>query len=125
MNRDMVWLLGVECRCRLGVPAAERRRAQKVLVDVGLEVDAARAAARDDFREASDYQAVEKAVRAEAESGERALLETLAERIAAAVLRAQPRVGAVTVKARKTPAVMPRTREVVVEIRRERAGGGR
>ena len=92
-------------------------------MDVGLEVDVARAAARDDFREAADYQAVEKAVRAEAETGERALLETLAEKVAAAVLRAQPRVGAVTVRARKTPAVMPKTGEVVVEIRRERDGG--
>ena len=118
--RDQVWLLGVACRCRVGVPAAERARRQKILLDVGLEVDAARAAARDDFREAADYQAVEKAARAEAESGARALLETLAERVAASVLRAQPLVSAVTVRARKYPTVMPKTREVFVEIRRER-----
>ena len=120
-SRDQVWLLGVECRCRVGVPAAERARRQKILLDVGLEVDVARAAARDDFREAADYQAVEKAVRAEAESGERALLETLAERVAAAVLRSQAPVSAVTVRARKYPAVMPKTSEVFVEIRRGRA----
>jgi dihydroneopterin aldolase len=118
--RDRVWLLGVECRCHVGVPAAERARRQKILLDVGLEVDAARAAARDDFREAADYHAVEKAARAEAESGERALLETLAERVAAAVLRSSPRVAAATVRARKFPVVMPKTREVFVEIRRER-----
>jgi dihydroneopterin aldolase len=120
VNSDTVWLLGVECRCKIGVPAAERRRRQKILVDVGLEVDAARAAARDDFREAADYWAVEKAVRAEAEAGERALVETLAERLAAVVLRASPLAAAATVRVRKTPAVMPRTREVVVEIRRTR-----
>ena len=119
--RDQVWLLGVECRCRVGVPSAERARRQKILLDVGLEVDSARAAARDDFREAADYQAVEKAARAEAESGERALLETLAERVAAAVLRTQPLVSAVTVRAHKFPAVMPKTREVAVEIRRGRS----
>ena len=120
-SRDQVWLMGVECRCRVGVPSAERSRRQKILLDVGLEVDAARAAARDDFREAADYQAVEKAARGEAESGERALLETLAERVAAAVLRASPRASAVTVRARKYPAAMPKTREVFVEIRRARA----
>jgi dihydroneopterin aldolase len=120
MNADLVWLMGVECRCRVGVPAAERRRRQRIWVDVGLEVDAARAAARDDFRRAADYQAVETAVRAEAESGERALVETLAERLAAAVLRSQPLASAATVRVHKRPAAMPRTREVVVEIRRTR-----
>jgi len=113
--------MGVECRCRVGVPAAERRRPQKILLDLGLEVDAARAAARDDFREAADYWAVEKAVRASAETGERALVETLAEAAAAAALKAAPSAAAVTVRAHKRPAVMPKTRDVVVEIRRERA----
>lgn len=123
MSADTVWLMGVECRCRVGVPAAERRRAQKITLDVGLELDAAPAAARDDFRLAADYQAVERAVRAEAETGERALIETLAERVAAAVLRSQPPlVRAAVVRVHKRPAVMPRTREVVVEIRRARAG---
>jgi len=120
VSRDAVWLIGVECRCRVGVPAAERARRQKILIDVGLEVDAAAAAARDDFREAADYWAVEKAVRAEAEAGERALIETLAERAAAAALKAAPSAAAATVRVHKTPAVMPRTREVYVEIRRER-----
>ena len=120
MNADRVWLKGVECRCRVGVPAAERARRQKILVDVCLEVDAARAAARDDFRAAADYQAVETVVRAEAEGRECALIETLAERLAAAVLRSQPLAAAVSVSVRKTPAVMPKTREVVVEIRRTR-----
>ena len=120
--RDRVWLMGVECRCRVGVPAAERRKPQKILLDLGLEVDAAKAAARDDFREAADYWAVEKAVRASAETGERARVETLAEAAAAAALMAAPAASAVTVRAHKKPAVMPRTKDVFVEIRRERAG---
>jgi dihydroneopterin aldolase len=117
---DRVWLMGVACRCRVGVPAQERRKPQKVLVDVGLEVDAAKPAAADDFRSAVDYWAVEKEVRAVAESGERALVETLAESLAGRVLDTQPLAAAVTVRVHKTPAVMPKTREVVVEIRRER-----
>jgi dihydroneopterin aldolase len=120
VSADAVWLIAIECRCRVGVPQAERARRQKILIDVGLEVDAGAAAERDDFRLAADYWAVEKAVRAEAEAGERALIETLAERAAAAALRAAPAARAAIVRVRKTPAVMPRTREVYVEIRRER-----
>ncbi|MDD5303423.1 MAG: dihydroneopterin aldolase [Elusimicrobia bacterium] len=117
---DMIWLYGVECRSKIGVPAAERARRQKLLVDAGLEVDIRSAAAHDDFRRAVDYGAVEKLIRAEAEAGERCLIETLAARLAAAILRAQPLVAAATIRVRKTPAVMPKTREVAVEIRRTR-----
>lgn len=117
---DMIRLNGVECRCKVGVPASERARRQVIHVDVGLEVDVRPAAARDDFRLTADYWAVEKLVRAEAESKECALIETLAERLAAAVLRTTP-ATAVTIRVRKTPAVMPRTREVAVEIRRTAA----
>ena len=116
----MIWLNGVECRAKVGVPASERARRQKLLVDVGLECDVRPAAARDDFRLAVDYWAVEKLVRAEAEAGERALVETLAERLAAAVL-AKFAATAAVVRVHKTPAVMPKTREVVVEIRRTRS----
>ncbi len=116
---DMIWLNGVECRCKVGVPASERARRQKILVDVGLETDVRPAAARDDYRRALDYWEVEKLVRAEAEAGERALIETLAERLAA-VLLTKTAAAAVTVRVRKTPAVMPKTREVAVEIRRTR-----
>lgn len=116
----MIWLHGVECRAKIGVPAAERARRQKLLLDAGLELDAGPAAARDDFRLTVDYWAVEKLLRAEAESKECALIETLAERLAAAVLRTQPLVSAATIRVHKTPAVMPKTREVVIEIRRTR-----
>jgi len=117
---DMIWLNGVECRSKIGVPASERARRQVLLIDAGLEVDASAAAARDDFRRAVDYWAVEKFIRENAETGECCLLETLAERLAAAILSAQPLAAAVTIRVHKTPAVMPKTREVVVEIRRTR-----
>ncbi len=117
---DMIWLHGVECRPKIGVPSAERARRQKLLVDAGLEVDARPAARSDDFRLAVDYEAVEKLIRAESEAGERRLIETLAESLADSILRAQPLVAAATIRVRKTPAVMPKTREVVIEIRRVR-----
>ena len=117
---DKIWLYGIDCRCRVGVPEVERAKPQKILIDVGLELDISRAAARDDFRLTADYWAIEKAVRAEAETGERRLVETLAERVAKVVLAKDRKVAAVTVIVRKKPAVMPRTREVAVEIHRRR-----
>lgn len=115
---DKISLMGVECRVKVGVPSAERRRRQKILIDVVMEVPVAGAGARDDFRMAVDYWGVEKAVRETAETGERQLIEALAEQVAAAVLRRDKRIAAVTIAVHKRPAVMPKTREVVVEIRR-------
>lgn len=117
---DRVWLMGVACRTRLGVPASERRKPQKVFIDVGMQVDTSKAAAQDDFRLAVDYSAVEKSIRRLAESGERRLIETLAEQVAALVLLTQKAVRAVEVSVHKKPAVMPKTQEVVVRIRRRR-----
>lgn len=119
---DRVWLYGIECKVRIGVPDAERRKPQKILIDVGMELDTGPAAAADDFRQTADYWAVEKAVREAAEAGERRLAETLAGQIAALVLAREKRLLAVNVVVHKKPAVMPRTRDVAVEIRRERAG---
>jgi dihydroneopterin aldolase len=103
------------------VPDAERRKPQKILIDVGLELDVSKAAARDDFRLTADYWAVEKAVRACAETGERRLVETLAQKLAELLLAEDKKLAAVTIIVHKKPAVMPKTREVTVEVTRRRS----
>ncbi|MBI4425010.1 MAG: dihydroneopterin aldolase [Elusimicrobia bacterium] len=118
---DRIRLEGVRCRCRVGVPEAERRKPQAVELDVALELDLRPAARSDDVADSADYWAVEKRVRAAVESAEFKLLERLAEAAARAALAADSRVRAVEVRAAKRPAVMPRTGRVVVEIRRSRA----
>ncbi len=119
-RKDKIVLTGIECRVHLGVPASERRRRQKVLIDVELEADAARAARKDEPADAVDYWLIEKTVRSSAQAKPRRLLETLASDAAAAALKADRRIKAVMVRARKCPAVMPRTAEVAVEILRPR-----
>ncbi len=119
-RKDKILLTGIECRVNLGVPEWERRRRQKVLLDLELEADAAKAGRTDDPADAVDYWVIEKAVRASAESAPRRLLEKLAGDAAAAALKADRRIRAVKVRARKFPAVMPRTAEVAVEIFRTR-----
>jgi dihydroneopterin aldolase len=110
--------MGISCRCHVGVPTSERRRPQKISVDVGLEIPRGLAPRQDDFRLAVDYQAVEESVRREAETGQRALVETLAEKISQRILTEQPLVAAVTVRVIKKPKVMPKTQAVIVEIYR-------
>lgn len=117
---DFIRLEGVACRVRLGVPAAERAKRQTVLVDLALELDLRAAGRSDDFRNAADYWALEKAVRREAEGRERCLVEALAEDLAALALRLERRARSVRVRVLKRPAVMPRTRAVVVELERKR-----
>jgi len=117
---DRIRLEGIECRARLGVPDLERRRPQKVLVDLELELDLRRAGRSDDFKDTADYWAIEKRVRGVAENGEFKLVERLAEEIAAVALRLDRRIRGVRVAVHKTPAVMPKTREVVIELTRRR-----
>jgi dihydroneopterin aldolase len=80
--------------CRLGVYEWEQRTPQTVWIDLELSIDAARAAARDDVRDAVDYAVLVERVRAAATGRPFALMETLAEGVAAAALDASgsPRV---------------------------------
>jgi len=119
-QRDKIWILGVRCRTRLGVPAQERRRPQPIEIDAGLECDIRRAAKSDDVRRAIDYQKAEQLIRRLAEGRPRRLVESLAEEIAAALLRLDARITAATVRVHKRPAAMPKTREVCIEINRTR-----
>lgn len=117
---DKIWLKGIACKCRLGVPEWERKKPQKVLIDLCLEMNLRPAGRSDDFKLTADYWAIEKRVRGVAERGEFRLVERLAEEIAAVVLRLDRRLRAATVIVHKTPTVMPDTREVVIEITRRR-----
>lgn len=118
---DRIWLRGVECRVRLGVPAWERKKLQKVLIDVGMELDLRAAGKSDEAGDTVDYWAVERAVRRRARTGSRRLAERLAAELARAVLGLDRRIRRVSVAVRKKPAVMPGTEEVIVEVRRVRS----
>lgn len=117
---DRISLIGVSTRCRVGVPARERKKRQEIELDVILETDLRRAGRTDSLKHAVDYYGLEASLRKKAEGASFKLIERLAEVLSETVLRYDKRIKAVTVTVRKKPAVMPKTREVSVTIRRKR-----
>lgn len=116
---DAIRLLGLQFHALIGDLPHEREIPQPLEVDVEVETDVRRPAGTDRLADALDYRQVYAAVAA-AVSADRAphLLETLAERIAAAV-RDVERVERVTVRCRKPHAALPGPVDrVEVEVRR-------
>jgi dihydroneopterin aldolase len=119
---DRIELRGMRFDGRHGVLPEEATEAQPFDVDVVLELDLAAAGTTDDLAGTIDYGDVFRRARAVVEQGPHvALIETLAERIAADVLAAHPAVAAVTVRVRKPRAPLPGVFAWAgVEIRRAR-----
>jgi len=118
---DRIELRAMRFAGRHGVLPFEAEKAQPFEVDVVLELDLAPAGAIDDLARTVDYGAAFSAARAVVEGPHVALIETLAERIAAAVLAVGEPAGAVTVRVRKLEAPLPgELAWAGVEIRRTR-----
>jgi len=115
---DAIIIRQLELRVRIGVPAAERRAPQRITLSLRLTPARPLAALGDDLANTVDYAAVCQAVRLEAESKPRKLIETLAEEIATLLLRDFP-LRAVDVEVRKY--ILPGTEFVAVSLRRVRA----
>ena len=79
---DTVFLRGLAVEAVIGVHAWEQQLPRKLLIDLELAADAARAARSDRVADALDYAAVAAAVRAHAQASRHALLETLADGLA-------------------------------------------
>ncbi|MDE3085855.1 MAG: dihydroneopterin aldolase [Acidobacteriota bacterium] len=117
---DRIEIRGLVAEAVHGVGEAERLSPQPFEVDLDLYLDLAAAAAADDLGATADYAAAVDAVMGVLRGRHRALLETLAEDMAAAVL-ADPRVEAVTVAVRKlAPPVPERLRSSGVRVTRRR-----
>ena len=116
---DTLIIHDLEMACRLGVHEWEQEAPQAIWIDLELAIDASRAAARDDVREAVDYARLIAMVKARAQARGHRLLETMAEGIAADILRqfgvSQVRVR---VKKRALPGIGYAAVEVVRTARR-------
>ena len=95
---------------------AERKFGQTFIVDLEVMLDTQRAATSDRIDDTVSYPILEKIARRILEGEPANLLETVAERIAAAILE-QPRVVEVTVRVSKRPP-LPNLDSFAVEITR-------
>lgn len=113
-------------RCRVGVTALERSRAQEVVITLTMHADLSKACRSDRLSDTVDYKAIKLKILAEAEGNPFKLIEHLAQRVADIAL-ADPRVERTDVVVQK-PGALRFARCSEVEITRERrtqAGGKR
>lgn len=115
--KDRLVISGLTLEARIGVPDAERAAPQRLEIDLVLET--AFRGLNDEIDRAVDYAAVSERVRTQVAASCCRLIETLAESLAAAVLRDFPRVTAIEVEVRKF--ILPGIRHVAAKIRRERS----
>jgi 7,8-dihydroneopterin aldolase/epimerase/oxygenase len=117
---DRIAITGIEVFAHHGVLPHEREHGQRFVVDVGLGLDLAAAAASDDLDETVDYGRLAADVAAIVAGEPCDLIETIAGRIAAHCLD-DPRIEDVEVTVRKPSAPLPVVaREVAVTLRRSR-----
>lgn len=100
-GRDRIILEGMVFHGRHGVLPAERELGQPFVVDVTLYLDLRPAGLSDDLMETVNYGEVHRLARQVVEGEPANLVETVAERIASAVLEEHPSVEATRVKVEK------------------------
>ena len=113
---DRIALTGLRVRGHHGVYEFERREGQDFVVDVRLDIDAAPAAASDDVADTVHYGELAESLAAVVAGEPVNLLETLAQRLADARVRA----AEITVHKPQAPIELTFA-DVAVTIRRERA----
>jgi dihydroneopterin aldolase len=106
--------------CSIGIHDHERRRTQRVRINVELDVADPGPFSSEDFAQVLNYETIVSGVRAIVDAGHIELVETLAERIATMCL-ADPRSVSVTVGVDKLEAYSE-AESVGVTVIRQRGG---
>jgi len=117
MDEHSIEIKNLQTVARVGVTDAERMEMQKISICLRLMPDYTLSSLSDDINRAVDYQAVSQGVIKLAASGERSLIETLAEDIAVMLLD-QFNLRAVVVEIRKF--ILPETDYVAVKLSRQK-----
>ncbi len=112
---DRILIKGLVCRATVGVPEWERRKRQKILIDLELGLDLKKAGRSDRVEQSVDYAAVAREVKEWVEGRPFVLVEAMAESAAGRVL-GRFKVKQVTLRVRKFS--VPGTCSVGVKIQR-------
>jgi dihydroneopterin aldolase len=110
---DTILITDLAVFYRVGVPAEERAKPQRLLISVEMELDFTAAAASDDLTRTVDYHAVCQQLLAFGEGRTWKLIETLAVNIAS-MIQTEFNAGKVSVEVKKF--VIPEARYVGVRI---------
>jgi dihydroneopterin aldolase len=116
---DLIRVIDLEVFAHIGVPDAERREAQRLLISVEMSCDSfSHAAGTDNLARTVNYYDVVQHVKAFTAGRPRKLLETLAEEMALDLLKAFP-IKKITLEIKKF--ILPDARYVSVKIERTHA----
>ena len=117
-KQDTVFVRGLEVECIIGLIDWERRIKQKVVIDLELPIDCARAAVSDDVVDTLDYLSVASLVREFVGQSQFKLVETMAHRLALLLLE---RFGMEWIRLSiNKPGAVRGSRDVGVSIERRR-----
>ena len=104
---DVIELRELRVDAIVGVLAAERRRVQPLAFDIDLHRSFTKAAKSDDLAKTTNYAAILTLTTKVALEGKFLLLETLATRVAQAILAFDPAIKSVSVSVRKLQPPVP------------------
>lgn len=86
MNKDIIFLRGLQAETVIGIYDWERQIKQTVVIDLEMEANVREAALHDKIEHALDYEAVTKCTISFVQESQFQLIETLAEGIAEVLL---------------------------------------
>jgi len=117
---DKILISRIDCVASIGVTPEERTMKQRLSIDVEFSTDAHLPALHDSLKDTVDYAKVAAVVMQVCEARPFHLIETVAEHLAAQILKDFP-IPQVRVLVRKlSPVVEPRVEFVSVEVVRNR-----
>ena len=108
-------IAGVRFRCAIGITAKERETPREIAVDLSVRIDVGRAAGADTIDATVDYRALARRVIEFGEASRSQLVETLAARLAGAILDEFPAVQEVRLSVEK-PGAVPAARSVRIAV---------
>lgn len=115
---DKIFLEGLEIRCIIGTLPCERKKKQKVVINLEFPAPIKAAARQDDLRKALNYQKIAERTTTFVSKSRFYLIETLADRLASLLLKEFP-LKNLSLKISK-PGAIRNAKNVGVRIERKR-----
>lgn len=116
---DKIHIEHLEVLSLIGVYDWERKNKQRLVVDLEIEADLAKAAMTDNVDDTLNYALISQKIIDEASRSEFKLIEALASYLVDCILQAFPMTHSVRLKLSK-PDILANARNVAVEFKKER-----